>query len=82
MSDINSNWLCKLSRHQSNRQDLKDLADLPQTEALRAWLASQMALKLLPIPVDNPQWVALRQRNDAQLEILRDLYLLLEPPSV
>ena len=82
MSNISNSWLLKLSKHSSSKGDLEALRLLPETEALRAWLANQMVQNLLPIQVDNPRWEAHRLRADARLEVLRDLYLLLEKPDV
>ena len=78
----NSRWLCKLNKHSSSKADLEALRLRPECEALRAWLANQMDLKLQPTPVDKPQAADHRLHRDAQIEVLRDIYLLLELKDV
>lgn len=90
MSNTSSSWLCSLLKHhketkedrQQDKEDLKALAARPEAEALRAWLASRALPHLQPIQALSPQWEAHKRHSDARLELIRELYLLLEPDDV
>lgn len=89
ISSTNSNWLCRLLRHLDHleanptKEEIRlALADRKETEAFRAWLARRSLVLLQPLPVDNPLWEARKRSNEAQLELLREIYGLIEKSDV
>jgi hypothetical protein len=88
-SSTSSNWLCRLLKHLDNREALPNkeavrlaLAHRPEAEEFRAWLARRSLVLLQPLPVDSPQWEARKRCNEAQLELLREIYGLIEKQDV